>query len=59
MANEKKPQYKFWNGKNPDGKSYVGDPDLISEGPRDSKTGAKYQVANETVSAGNLQKRPK
>lgn len=48
-------KYSHWNGKNPDGKSYVGNPDLIEEGPRNSKTGEKYMVGNDTVSADNLQ----
>ncbi len=47
--------YKYWNGKNIKGSSVVGDQDLISEGPRAGKTAAKYEVANETVSADNLQ----
>ncbi|MDT8902802.1 hypothetical protein [Anaeroselena agilis] len=52
----KTPTYKFWNGKNLEGSSVVGDPNLIAEGPRTGKTAAKYEVANETVSADNLQK---
>ncbi len=47
--------YKYWNGKNLKGNSAVGDQNLISESPRDGKTAAKYEVANETVSADNLQ----
>jgi hypothetical protein len=56
MGEAKNPTYKFWNGKNLRGGSVVGDPGLISEGPRDGKTAAKYEVANDTVSADNLQK---
>ncbi|MDR7866794.1 MAG: hypothetical protein RIN56_08230 [Sporomusaceae bacterium] len=48
--------YKYWSGKNLKGSSAVGDQSLISAGPRDGKTAAKYEVANETVSADNLQK---
>ena len=55
MADDKTPTYKFWNGKNIDGGSRAGDKGLIAEGPRTGKTAAKYQVANETVSADNLQ----
>lgn len=47
--------YKHWNGKNIKGSSAVGDQSLISAGPRSGKTAAKYEVANETVSADNLQ----
>lgn len=56
MAENKNPIYEHWNGKNPDGKSSVGNSDLISEGPRTSKTGAKYDVSVETLSADDLQK---
>lgn len=55
MADDKTPTYKFWNGKNLEGGPAVGDKSLISEGPRTGKTLAKYQVANDTVSADNLQ----
>ena len=57
MADKKNPDYKFWNGKNVNGGSTVGDKDLISETDRKSKTGTKYVVGNETVSTDNLQKR--
>ncbi len=56
MADTKNPTYEFWNGKNLAGSSSVGDKNLISAGPRTGKTAAKYEVANETVSADNLQK---
>ncbi len=59
MANDKTPVYKFWNGKNIDGGSVVGDKNLIGEGPRHGKPSAKYQVANDTVAADNLQKKPR
>lgn len=52
----KSQEYAHWNGKNPEGKSYVGNPDLIEAGPRNSKTAAKYDVSNDTVAADNLQK---
>jgi len=47
--------YKYWNGKNLKGSSAVGDQDLIAAGPRTGRTAAKYEVANETVSADNIQ----
>ena len=56
MADKKNPQYKFLNGKNVNGGSTVGDRDRISEQNPQNKTGAKYVVGNETVSADNLQK---
>ena len=59
MADDKNPTYKFWNGKNIAGGSTVGDKDLITAGPRTGKTLAKYQVANDTVAADNLQEDPK
>lgn len=59
MADKKNPTYKFWNGKNLEGGPVVGDKTLIGEGPRAGKTAAKYQVANDTVSADNLQQDPK
>ena len=52
MADQKN---DFWNGKNLTGESHVGAKSLISEGPRKGATQAKYEVANETVSADNLQ----
>lgn len=58
MVDEKKTAYKFWNGKNPGGGPAVGNQDLIGEKPRTGKTSAKYEVANETVAAGNLQNKP-
>lgn len=58
MADDKNPTDKFWNGKNLKGGAAVGDKDLIGAGPRTGKTQAKYQVANETVSADNLQQDP-
>jgi hypothetical protein len=59
MANDKTPVYKFWNGKNLEGGSRVGDKDLIGEGPRHGKTNAKYEVGNDTVAADDLQKTPR
>lgn len=56
MADKKNPEYKFWNGKNVNGGSTVGNKDLISEQNRRSKTGEKYVVGNDTVSTDNLQK---
>ena len=56
MADKKNPEYKFWNGKNVNGGSTVGDKDRISEQNPQNKTGAKYVVGNETVAADNLQK---
>lgn len=56
MADTKNPTYKFWNGKNLAGSPSAGDKSLISAGPRTGKTAAKYEVANETVAADNLQK---
>lgn len=59
MGKETSREYKFWNGKNTDGKSAAGSPDLIDEGPRTGKTQAKYVVGNESVAADNLQQKPK
>lgn len=56
---DKNREYAHWNGKNPEGKSYVGNPDLLAAGPRNSKTAAKYDVSNETVAGNDLQKQPK
>ena len=47
MTANKSPEYKFWNGKNVEGGSNVGNKNLISEGPKD-KTGSKYEVSNDT-----------
>jgi hypothetical protein len=57
LAQNKNPEYKFWNGKNVEGGSKAGDKDLISEGARKGKTAAKYAVSNDTVSGKDLQKR--
>ena len=57
MANTR--EYGHWNGKNPDGKSYVGNPELLEAGPRNSKTADKYDVSTETVAGNDLQKQPK
>jgi hypothetical protein len=51
---DKQKTYGFWNGKNIDGSSKVGKEDLISA-QRTSKTAAKYDVSNETVTTDNLQ----
>lgn len=59
MTKNNNPEYKFWNGKNPEGGSTVGNRELIQPGPRDSKTAAKYQVGNDTVAADNLQQKPR
>lgn len=45
----------FWNGKNVAGQTQAGTKSLISEGPRTSPKQSKYQVSNDTVSAGDLQ----
>lgn len=52
-------KYAHWNGKNPNGQSQVGNPDLIQAGPRSTKTAAKYDVSSETVAADDLQKQQK
>lgn len=49
----KKSATAFWNGKNIPGKTNGAD--LIQESPRNSKTGAKYEVSNETIAADDLQ----
>ncbi|MEG6586186.1 hypothetical protein [Dendrosporobacter sp. 1207_IL3150] len=54
MANEK--VYKFWNGKNINGDSTVGNKYLIEEGPRSSTQEMKYEVGVDTFSADDLQK---
>lgn len=56
MSERKNLVYKLWNGKNVPGK--VAGADLISEGPRNSKTSAKYDVSNDTIAAEDLQKDP-
>jgi hypothetical protein len=55
-SNEEK-TYRFWNGKNIDGESFVGKDDLIPAN-RNTATLAKYDVSNETVSINNLQNEP-
>lgn len=55
-VDRKKTATSFWNGKNVPGK--VSGADLIDESPRNSKTGAKYEVSNETIAAEDLQKDP-
>ena len=47
MPKNKSPEYEFWNGKNVEGGSNVGNKNLISEGPK-GKTGSKYEVSNDT-----------
>lgn len=59
MDKNKNPQYGYWNGKNIAGTSAAGSRDLIEEGPRSSKTGAKYDVSNETLGGDDIQKRTK
>ncbi|QJW47906.1 hypothetical protein HA075_20470 [bacterium BFN5] len=54
MAKEK--VYKFWNGKNIDGDSAVGNKHLIEEGIRSNTTEMKYEVGVDTISADDLQK---
>ncbi|TCL38315.1 hypothetical protein EV210_104299 [Anaerospora hongkongensis] len=54
MAKETK-TYSFWNGKNIEGKSYVGSPDLLEEARSAEQTEMKYEVGSETVSADDLQ----
>ncbi|MCX7781444.1 MAG: hypothetical protein N2491_11180 [Negativicutes bacterium] len=56
MAKSENPKYPYWNGKNLKGQDHVGAKYLISEGPKNSKTGAKYDVSVDTVSARDLQK---
>lgn len=54
MGNSK--VYQYWNGKNIEGKSYVGDPDLIKAIDRgDSQSLMKYEVGCDTFSADDLQ----
>lgn len=48
--------YHFWNGKNVDGKSYVGNASLLSENERSSQTEMKYEVGCDTFSADDLQR---
>lgn len=55
---DKKPEYAHWNGKNPDGKSQVGNSDLIQSVSRNTKTAAKYDVGTETIAGDDLQKQP-
>ncbi|HMM22211.1 MAG TPA: hypothetical protein PKA10_15940 [Selenomonadales bacterium] len=59
MGRDNRPEYRFWNGKNTKGSSSAGSPDLNGEAPRTGKTGAKYEVGNDTVAADNLQKNPR
>lgn len=54
MADSNK-TYKTWNGKNIDGRSYVGDPNLIKETKREEDALMKYIVGVDTFSADDLQ----
>ena len=58
LADDKTRIYHFWNGKNIDGKSSVGYPDLIGETNRDeqSKAEMKYEVGVDTFAADDLQR---
>lgn len=47
--------YRFWNGKNVDGKSYAGSAGLLSEDERKGQTEMKYEVGCDTISADDLQ----
>lgn len=49
--------YRFWNGKNIDGRSFVGNPGLIFEPVSENKdTLLKYEVGVDTFSGDELQK---
>ncbi|WP_143005860.1 hypothetical protein [Sporolituus thermophilus] len=58
MADDKTRVYRFWNGKNIDGKSSAGYPDLIGETDRDGQRKAemKYEVGVDTFAADDLQR---
>lgn len=58
MANNNTRVYHFWNGKNLNGHSVVGDPSLITEQDRDNMSQAemKYEVGVDTFSADDLQR---
>lgn len=55
MADDKNPVYKFWNGKNINGKSVVGDPNLIESASSNNVEGMQYEVGVDTFSADDLQ----
>nr|WP_092072773.1 hypothetical protein [Dendrosporobacter quercicolus]NSL48892.1 hypothetical protein [Dendrosporobacter quercicolus DSM 1736]SDM49779.1 hypothetical protein SAMN04488502_10547 [Dendrosporobacter quercicolus] len=49
--------YRFWNGKNIDGKSVAGDQNLLEETAQENKdTLMKYEVGVDTFSADDLQR---
>jgi hypothetical protein len=55
MADDKNPVYRFWNGKNINGASVVGDTNLIEQASRNNVNGEQYAVSVDTFSADDLQ----
>jgi hypothetical protein len=52
----KEKEYHFWNGKNVDGLSFVGDLSLLAENRDEDDAEMKYEVGCDTFSADDLQR---